>query len=408
MFDKLTFKQKEIIKYMTMMIFLGAVVFICNYQNVVRSYNSTLLALSYKYGFTSRSLLGTIYHIIDSILPQNMMDYSMTLLFAQITTGMFFLFIYFFMYLCLRRCDLEYLKVIEYIFLFFIVFIVSTFSGGYNFFRVDFCMVLCSLFCVLLLIHNKMEWLIIPISAIGVMFHQGYVFMFFNVTLILLICKFLSTNKVCRIKYGCLFIITFLVGSGLFLWFEFFSRSNGELFLDQIVSEARALSLNGEYHTTLLQHEVLGIDLSEAEKEFRMLNFVQLSVLIILCLPYISLMIYFFRNLIKNAQTKVDKIKYIFVFIGAGTLIPNFILKIDYGRWILALIVYYLVVLAALVAMGDRNIGLELNNVFKYISNKSWSFLLIIYPILFIPLYDVEINELVQVLWDQINTKFLN
>ena len=76
-------------------------VFITNYQYVIRSYNSTMLALSYKYGFTSRALLGTIYHLVNRILPIDMIDYTMAMRFAQVVTALFFLFLLAFAYMCL-------------------------------------------------------------------------------------------------------------------------------------------------------------------------------------------------------------------------------------------------------------------------------------------------------------------
>ena len=393
---ELTLKQKEINKYMIMMLFFGVGVFVSSIQNVVRSYNSTLLALSYEYGFTSRSLLGTIYHLIDKILPANMMDYSKVLLFAQIVTGIFFVFLFVFVYLCLKRCRVEYIKPCEYIVLFFLLFTIATFSGGYNFFRVDLFMVWVSLLCTLLIVYEKAEWLVIPLSAIGVMFHQGYVFMFFNVTLVLLFYKFLSGDKKRKWKYGTLFVVTFLVGSALFLWFEFFSRSNGAAIFDQIAEEAANLSLNGQYHTTLLAHEVLGIDLSETEQSFRKMNLADISMFTLFFLPYIIVTVRFFVNLLKGAKTNVDKLKYLAVAIGAATMLPNFILKIDYGRWVLAVITYYALILFALVALQDEQIEYQLKETYDWITVKPWAFVFVAYPILFIPLWDVQITGFIQ------------
>ena len=124
MFRKdLTSKELEIRNFMLMLCMTCFATFLACYQNVVRSYNSTMLALSYEYGFTSRSLLGTIYHVINKILPVNMIDYDMALLFAQIVTGLFFLFLIYFCYLCVKNCKEDYIKPCEYIILFFMLFV---------------------------------------------------------------------------------------------------------------------------------------------------------------------------------------------------------------------------------------------------------------------------------------------
>lgn len=394
-------KQKEINRFMIMMIFFGFFTFVCSYQNVVRSYNSTMLALSYEYGFTSRSLLGTIYHVIDKILPINMIDYTVALRFAQICTVFFFAFLYVFVYLCVRSCNEKYLKPCEYLIVFFMLFTISTFSAGYNFFRVDLFMIIVSLIAALLIIYEKAEWLVIPLSAIGVMFHQGYVFMYFNIILVLLLVKFFSeeeTNKNKRKwKYGLLFLFSFLIGSVLFLWFEFFSRSNGASIYEHIVNEARNLSYNGAYHSTLLAHEVLGIDLSETETGWRLINIIQLSIFTVLFMPYIVITIKFFKRVLQKSQTKVQKFKYWIVILGAGTMLPDFLLKIDYGRWVLAVIVYYSVVILALAMMNDRIVEEQLLDTYHEITNKPWAIFFLVYPIFFIPLWDVDISGFMQI-----------
>lgn len=401
-------KQKEINKFMLMILVFGFATFLCCYQHIVRLYNSTMLALSYEYGFTSRSLIGTIYHLVDKILPVDMIDYSMAMRFAQVTTALFFAFLYIFIYLCLKRCKEEYLKPCEYLIVFFILISISTFSAGYNFFRVDLFLVIVCLLSALLIVYEKAEWMVIPLSAIGVMFHQGFVFMFFNVALVLLAYKFLISDKKGKWKYGTIFSLSFLLGSALFLWFEFFSRSNGELFFEQIVTEAQKLSHNGEYHVTLLDHEVLGIDLTGVEADLRIINIVQFPIFFILFLPYTIFTVQFFKGLLKRTESFVDSLKYWIVIIGAGTMLPNFILKLDYGRWIFAVMVYYLVVILALVMMHDKNVEEQVLYSYNSIKSKPWAVLFVMYPIFFVPLWDVDINGFMEEFGPQIYSMFVN
>lgn len=405
----MTSKEAELKKYMYMLSIVCLATFMVTYQNVVRSYNSTMLALSYEYGFTSRSLIGTIYHILDHILPVNMMQYSMTLLFAQICTALFFAFLLWFCFLCMKRCKEEYMKPCEYLLLFFMVFTISTFSAGYNFFRVDMFMIWVSVVAAILIIYEKAEWLVVPLSAIGVMFHQGYVFMYFNIILILLIYKFFDAkDPKKRRRYAILFAASFLTGSVLFLWFEFFSRSNGYLFYESIVEDARNLSLNGAYHTTLLDHEVLGVDLSYTEKRFRKINFVQFPLFVMWMLPYTITAVGFFKRIFQRCTNLLEKGKYLFVAIGSLTMLPDFILKIDYGRWILTLVIYYAVVLLALVMMGDAYVSEELAVTYQRIKKKPWTLFFVLYPIFFFPFCDVDINTFMQTFADQIDEWFLH
>lgn len=156
---------------------------------------------------------------------------------------------------------------------------------------------------MLCLVKERAQWLVVPLSALGVMFHQGYVFMYFNLILVLLFYRALSWWKEDRRKarrYGLLFALSFLVGSVLFLWFEFFSRSNGAAFFDTIKSEAEKLSYDGIYHSTLLYHEVLGIDLASTEEEFSRVNAVQILMCGIVCLPMLVFGVRFFAGLIDH------------------------------------------------------------------------------------------------------------
>ena len=43
--------------------------------------NTTMLAFNYKYGFISRGLLGTIYSVLDAILPWNLYTYRWAMFF---------------------------------------------------------------------------------------------------------------------------------------------------------------------------------------------------------------------------------------------------------------------------------------------------------------------------------------
>ncbi|MCR4610471.1 MAG: hypothetical protein K5644_01085, partial [Lachnospiraceae bacterium] len=185
-------RKTEIKRYMIMLCAVGFCLCVVNYQSWVRSYNATMLALSYEYGFTSRSLLGTIYHGLNAIIPIDIMHYEAVLVFAAVATALLFIFFMFFVYKCLCRLEGKALKYAEYALLLFTICVVTSFSYAYNYLRVDIFMVACSLAGVLALFNKKTEWLTIVFSALGVMFHQGYVLMYFNIILVLLFYKLMS------------------------------------------------------------------------------------------------------------------------------------------------------------------------------------------------------------------------
>lgn len=406
-------KKKQISRFMWLLILLSCAIFFLDYDERVLPYNSTILAFSYKYGFISRGLAGTIYQWIDSILPVNMIDYAMVLRFTLIVTLAFYVLFFAFCYQCMKRCQEEYLGRFLYLILFYAVFVVSMFAYKRNFGRLDLYLMALTVIGTMCLIAKKAEWLIVPLSMISVMYHQGYVFMFYNILLALLVYRLLSEKeKKARIYYGVILLVSLIGCSALFLWFEFFSHTDGVRYVDEIIANAKAMTkpFNGmTYHDTLIDHEILGIDLSNVEYPYRVMNWIEIPFFIAIISPYIVLAVKLFRRILARAQGKTERLKYGFLAIAAGTLLPLFLMKCDYARWVFALIAYYCMIFLALVAMGDRIVAEELTGIFTEIKEKyPFAILLLLLPALLTPFWDVHINGLLRGISKPINETFLN
>lgn len=406
-------KKKQISRFMWLLILLSCAIFFLDYDERVLPYNSTILAFSYKYGFISRGLAGTIYQWIDHILPVNMIDYAMVLRFTLIVTLAFYVLFFAFCYQCMKRCQEEYLGRFLYLILFYAVFVVSMFAYKRNFGRLDLYLMALTVIGTMCLIAKKAEWLIVPLSMISVMYHQGYVFMFYNILLALLVYRLLSEKeKKARIYYGVILLVSLIGCSALFLWFEFFSHTDGVRYVDEIIANAKAMTkpFNGmTYHDTLINHEILGIDLSDVEYPYRVMNWIEIPFFIAIISPYIVLAVKLFRRILARAQGKTERLKYGFLAIAAGTLLPLFLMKCDYARWVFALISYYCMIFLALVAMGDRIVAEELTGIFTEIKEKyPFAILLLLLPALLTPFWDVHINGLLRGISNPINETFLN
>ena len=406
-------KKKQISRFMWLLILLSCAIFFLDYDERVLPYNSTILAFSYKYGFISRGLAGTIYQWIDHILPVNMIDYAMVLRFTLIVTLAFYVLFFAFCYQCMKRCQEEYLGRFLYLILFYAVFVVSMFAYKRNFGRLDLYLMALTVIGTMCLIAKKAEWLIVPLSMISVMYHQGYVFMFYNILLALLVYRLLSEKeKKARIYYGVILLVSLIGCSALFLWFEFFSHTDGVRYVDEIIANAKAMTkpFNGmTYHDTLIDHEILGIDLSDVEYPYRVMNWIETPFFIAIISPYIVLAVKLFRRILARAQGKTERLKYGFLAIAAGTLLPLFLMKCDYARWVFALISYYCMIFLALVAMGDRIVAEELTGIFTEIKEKyPFAILLLLLPALLTPFWDVHINGLLRGISNPINETFLN
>ncbi len=124
----------------------------------------------------------------------------------------------------------------------------------------------------------------------------------------------------------------------MFLWFELFSRTNGNDIFETVLRCDQCI-LSGESIIRLsLYHEVLGIDVSGAETDFVYMNHVQLVLYLLILLPAIVVLARAFVRIIKKADDLFAKLKYLAVAVGSLTILPDMLLKVDYGRWILAVV----------------------------------------------------------------------
>lgn len=394
--EKLIKENYNIRQFIMMLAFVDLATFITNYRGWVRSYNTTMLALSYEYGFTSRSLLGTIYHILDAVIPVDMMQYQNAIVFANVITVLFIVFLLYFSYHVLKKSDKAQevvTKAQQYILLTFHIAMVATFTYAYNFLRVDFCMVWMMLLGFMSLMNEKTEWLSLLFAALGIMFHQGFVLMYFNVILVIQF-YYMMTRK--NKKNTILFFLTFLIGSGMFLWFELFSRTNGNDIFETVLQDATNVSYQGIYHTTLLYHEVLGIDVSGAETDFVYMNHVQLVLYLLILLPAIVVLARAFVRIIKKADDLFAKLKYLAVAIGSLTILPDMLLKVDYGRWILAVVTYYLLIILAMLVLRDPLVTEETEVVVDGIKQHPAWLIYFTLVVLTVPYMDVDIDMLVR------------
>ncbi len=395
-------------KFTWAMILFAFALFWNNFAGTTSNINTTMLAFNYQYGFISRGLLGTFYGILDQILPWNLYTFGWAMIFFEGCFLVFVVLLFLFCMKCLRMSDEKVKQSAQYFIILYFIAAIPMFSSEYNLGRLDMYCLMCSMLSVLLMIYGKAEWLAVPLSAIGVMFHQGHVFMYMGMVLVMQLYKALDAvkgqedvkvifqNKTSR-KYLGMFLATMLTVSALFIWFEGFSHIDGEKFADQLIDTACNMGPDADYHIEVVDHEILGVDLSAKEWEYHKQNFVEFPLYCLFMLPYILIAIRFARDLLRLAKTKIDKWKYIIVLAGALTILPDMILKVDYGRWIFCIISYYAVVVLALLAMQDIAVSEVSRLTVERIQTKcSYAGLLLVYPLLFQPLMHISICPLTE------------
>ena len=384
--------EKKDIGFLMGLMVIGGVCVLYYFAHEMSQYSTTLYALSYRYGFLSRGLIGTIWQWLDQVLPFDLMNYYSIYNTNLLLTAILLLFFFGFYAICLWYVPKEQKRNAKYLILFFSVFSFPMFVTRQNMGRIDIFLIMITFLCLALLLWGKAEWLIIPLCALAMLIHQGFVFTNINIILVLLLYKACIGES--KKKYLAIFAITFVAVSVLFLYFEFYSHNLGRDVYEEVAAEARDLSPNGEYYEMLLKHELLGEDVYEDEAFWHLQNRVELPIFIVLFLPYVILALRFFQTVWKSI-TKQQKLLYLLLFAGAGTLLPEWILKVDFGRYVYATAFYYIALILVLLCMEDQPISQAVTRLRNDFAGRSrFAILLIAYPLLFMPLYDTEISKL--------------
>lgn len=402
-------KSKSIIQFVFVFLLVCFALFVTYYGQEVRRYNTTILAFNYSYGFISRGLLGTLYLGLDALIPKDIINYvdaaNITLIATNVIMGIFFLLI---LYILIKTKE-NYLNGAQNIILFFAIFFVPMYYSLRNMGRPDIYMLFLTFVGLFLLIWGKMEWLIVPFSILNVMIHQGYVFLFYNIFMYPLIYKIFQSNGKKRKKYIAILATSFLSVSVLFLYFNFFSHISGQETYDSIYAMAAQLGNNREVYETLLTHEILGIDPAEQEWPQHIYNFIELPIYCLIMSPFIVLGVRLFKNIITAAETKADKIKYALLPLCSATIIPCYILKIDFGRWIFAGLAYFALVMLVLYALHDEVVTEQVEKLIADVQARySYAPLLLVYAATTIPLHDIHINEIMRSISEWLDYYYLH
>ena len=402
-------KLKSILQFVFVFFLVCFALFVTYYGQEVRRYNTTILAFNYSYGFISRGLLGTLYLGLDALLPQDILNYvdaaNITFIATNVIMGIFFILA---LYILIKTNE-KYLTGAQNIILFFAIFFVPMYYSLRNMGRPDIYMLFLTFLGLILIVWGKMEWLIVPFSILNVMIHQGYVFLFYNIFMYPLIYKIFQTTGKQRKKYIAILATSFLSVSVLFLYFNFFSHIGGQETYDSIYAMAAQLGNEGEVYETLLTHEILGIDPWDQEWPQHIYNFIELPIYCLIMSPFIVLGVHLFKNIITAAETKADKIKYALLPLCSATILPCYLLKIDFGRWIFAGLAYYALVVLVLYALKDEVVTEQIEQLIAQVQTKySYAPLLLVYAATTIPLHDIHINEIMRSISEWLDYYYLH
>lgn len=382
--------------FLAILAVFAAACWVCYFDDAINPQNTTAFAFSYRYGFISRGFIGTLLWLFGNLLGRDLMNYETVHLWSMAATLIFFFCLFFFYYTVMKKSGPKYMRIQQYLILILSVFAFPMFVTEENFGRLDVYLTILMLISMILLISERLEWLVIPLCCLGTLIHQGFVFTNVNIVLVLLFYKWLRSEGKRRRYYFVLLALTFLAVSVLFVYFEFFSHVNGTQIYDEVVENAKHLAADGKtYSTALVNHEILGEGVFMDEWFFHKVNYVELPQFLLFFAPYLYLGVRCAKKLWAQAKGSAEKWICLAVLLGAWTVFPEFILKVDYGRYLYEIIFYYLAMVLCLIAAGDRGVMEMVRYAADGIKRHlPAALLLAVYPMILMPFYDVVISEL--------------
>lgn len=364
------------------------------FKHVMTEYNTTLFAMSYEYGFISRGLLGTIWAELDWLLPMDLMTYEAVYWFNYIITILFYVLVIVFLGKCVKKVAASHRRNMYYMAIACAIYFFPMFWSEEMFGRLDVYLYLLTFVCLFCLMEEKAEWLIVPIGIVCMCIHQGFVFTNANLILVPLFYKILTSDGKRRRKYIVLFASFFLTISALFLYFEFFSHGNGAVIYDDVVASAKALSEDGEgYNKSILKHEILGEDVYDSEARYHALNRTEFPAFLVLYAPYLPIVIHFFKGLFQRSEDRKSKWVHAAFLLGACTILPQYLLKVDFGRYAFTTFTYYIVMVMMFMVMNDECVTVQLDATKEKIkATIPVPWIVLLYPMFLMPFYDVIIS----------------
>ena len=184
----------------------------------------------------------------------------------------------------------------------------------------------------------------------------------------------------------------------MFLWFNFWGRAIESPYVDEIVENAKAMTYKHKYHKDVVRAEILGVDLTKEEWEYHIRNFIEVPFFLLMFSPFIFQLIRIGKK-IKISISQISlrkKLGYLAVVAGPMTILPLYIMKVDFGRWTYAVIFYFLVISMALLMMKDTIYTFSIGEVYSemLMYGKWLPAFLVLYGFLFTPFTDLSIDAI--------------
>ena len=335
------------------------------------SYVTTLLAFSYlDNGFLRRGLVGTLFSLVCRLIPAAGSAHGAVWFMWGMNIIYFASLLLFIRWIFRRIKDEAVFRGAFFFTLICLAFMIPTacyHQGAFG--RADLMQMALCLLQVYLLVEMKYEWLTVPLTAVNVLFHEGYVLMTFCAVLIVLLYRALYTEGK-RGKYWVLFALNVAVcGAVAVLSLKGGDYSHAAEHFAASSALAQQLNENGLVHYNLL-YMMAGYAPENApvidDASFVAAELQELPVFLVFFIPAFLVFGRGLVNLFRKADGKRIGLHIVAVLLGPALIGVEYVKYCDYGRYILWLVFYFFVMLLSFAVMGDEGARKSLSASFGY------------------------------------------
>lgn len=328
-----------------------------------------ILELSYKDGFISAGLIGTIYRGLNLVVPVELFDYEVIYVISKHILILYYVLVASFVVVIYGKRRELFEKNPALICL-FVIFTAGMFGCADTLGSYDMYQMIVVLIISILLFLQKAEWLTIPAVLVGILIHPSFLFKGFIIVAALMIYKWKIHSEN---KYKSLLITSLVASVTSFIASEASLVAkivgNTDLLGDRVIREASAILPEWAFHGT---------------------NYINLLIFLLFFSPYLLIGRDFFKRLYKR---DIENVKvYRLLQLGALFVLPEFIFKIEYGFLIYTVIMYYVLLIMYMLVQKDRAV-IECIEEEKEVIKRIIPIpeVLIIYPLLLMPFIRISI-----------------
>lgn len=311
----------------------------------IKKWGAVWYATDYSMGPGSRFFIGTVMNLFYS----DRLSEKTAYFFCLITTIIIALVVAYLADHLLKRCDERVFPAVAFLWILFMVSpgsVAGIWSDG-NFGRLETYCLLLSLITIMIdeKIRNRyVSYILITVcSCVSIAIYQGNVFMYYAITLMVLIWNGLKEQDN-TVRFRIMGALSVLVTGICFLYFQFFSYTyfnTPDEMIQALYAKTDLSIANDAVDLEMFQpvseaYRRLTIDFITGTEYPRVKTVLTLFILCPVLILFIAIYLKCRQERIVTFKKKVLEAPYFYFALLPFTVLPQFLLNVDWGRWMLS------------------------------------------------------------------------